>query len=184
MYTRRSMKLGNILFSVLFILALASCNDEPKYADPEAHEKTTLLNEQYAPLIVGTWYYENTSDKHRFHEQLTFKADGTLTGIRKWQGRSLVTIDGEERFTDWKDVEELNGSFTGTWNLRYGAPDGNDRRNCLILHASYDNKEYMAYSYVATFDYANETTLRFKGYYYNDADGWTNYHRGNMEPSF
>ena len=29
----------------------------------------------------------------------------------------LVTIDGEERYTDWQDVEGENGTFTGTWQL-------------------------------------------------------------------
>ena len=98
----------NIFVMCSAVLSFASCSsDEPKYADPEAHEKTVLLNEQYGPLIVGTWHYENISDSQRYFERLTFLADGTLTGMRKWQTRKLVTIDGEQRYTDWENVEPL-----------------------------------------------------------------------------
>ncbi len=93
------MRAKNIL-SILFIaISLNSCSsDEPQWADPEAHEKTVKLNEQYGPLMVGTWQYENISDTQRYFERLTFQADGTLTGMRKWQTRKLVTIDGEQRY--------------------------------------------------------------------------------------
>ena len=60
------------------------------------------LNEQYGPLMVGTWHYENISDTQRYFERLTFQTDGTLTGMRKWQTRKPVTIDGEQRYTDWE----------------------------------------------------------------------------------
>ena len=42
----------------------------------------------------------------------------------------------------------------------------------------------MAYSYVATFDYADDTTLRFQGYYAKDEDGRVNFLRGDAELSF
>ena len=101
------MKHTKLLFLLIAALAFVSCgSDEPRYADPEAHEKTVQLNEQYGPLIVGTWHYENISDTQRFIEQLTFQADGTLTGMRKWQTRKLVTIDGKE---------QIVVAGTGTW---------------------------------------------------------------------
>ena len=54
------MKHTKLLFLLIAALAFASCgSDEPRYADPEAHEKTVKLNEQYGPLMVGTWHYEN-----------------------------------------------------------------------------------------------------------------------------
>ena len=118
---------------MLAAFSLASCSsDEPRYADPEAHEKTVQLNEQYGPLMVGTWHYENISETQRYFECLMFQADGTLTGMRKWQARKLVTIDDKEQYTDWEDVE-LSGTFTGTWQLRYWSPEGNsgEKRNCL-----------------------------------------------------
>lgn len=174
------------LLLLVVTLSFCSCSSEPEYADPEAHERTIQLNEKYAPLMVGTWYYENTNDTHRFFERLTFKADSTFTGMRKWQGRKLVTIDGKEQYTDWESIEPLEGTFTGTWSLRYWNPDGNGKRNCLGLTATYDDEEwnYMAYSCVATFDYANATTLCFRGIYYNDDDGWAHYQRGDADPSF
>ena len=134
------MKQAKLLFLLIAALAFASCgSDEPRYADPEAHEKTVQLNEQYGPLMVGTWHYENISETQRYFECLMFQADGTLTGMRKWQTRKLVTIDDKEQYTDWEDVE-LSGTFKGTWQLRYWSPEGNsgEKRNCLQLTATYD----------------------------------------------
>ena len=158
------MKHTKLLFLLIAALAFASCgSDEPRYADPEAHEKTVQLNEQYGPLMVGTWHYENISDTQRYFERLTFQGDGTLTGMRKWQTRKLVTIDGEQRYTG-------NG----------------EKRNCLLLNAHYEgaNSGHMAYSNIATFDYADETTLRFEGFYFKDKDGWITFLRGEAEPGF
>ena len=171
---------------MLTAFSIASCgSDEPRYANPEAHEKTVQLNEQYGPLMVGTWHYENISDTQRYFERLTFQADGTLTGMRKCQTRKPVTIDGEQRYTDWEDVE-LSGTFTGTWQLIYWSPEGNsgEKRNCLQLTATYDDagRDYMAYS--CAFAYADATTLRIQGYYVKDPDGWVNYQRGEVEPGF
>ena len=194
----KTMKLWRIAFMMLAAFSLASCgSDEPRYADPEAHEKTVQLNEKYAPLMVATWHYEKIGERHRYFERLTFKDDGTFTGFRKWQCRELVTIDGKEQYTDWQNAGQptgwgdeegpMNGTFTGTWQLRYWNPEGegSTKRNCLQLEAKYDEeRKYMAYSYVATFDYADETTLRFQGYYAKDEDGWVNFQRGDAEASF
>ena len=180
------------LLSVIVVLTTAfsvvSCSKDPEWADPEAHEKTIQLNEKYGPLMVGTWHYENSNDKHHFIELLTFKDDGTFTGKRIWQSRKLITIDGKEQYTDWEDVEELSGSFSGKWSLRYWSPEGDDgiKRNCLNLYATYDDepaKDYMAYSHVTDFDYANETTLRIRGIFFNDEDGWANYQRDDASNS-
>jgi opacity protein-like surface antigen len=181
------MKQKMALLFFLAALALTACSSDPQWADPEAHEKTVQLNEQYGPLMVGTWHYEKIGERHRYFERLTFKDDGTLTGYRKWQQRELVTIDGEQRYTDWEDVE-LSGTFTGTWQLRYWSPEGNsgEKRNCLQLTATYDDagRDYMAYSCALTFAYADATTLRIQGYYVKAPDGWINYQRGPSEPSF
>ena len=122
------------------LFSLASCSSDPQWADEEAHEKTVLLNEQYGPLLVGTWHIEKIGEKQRYFERLTFTSDGTLTGERKWQNRKFVTIDGNEQYTDWEDVE-LSGTFKGTWQLRYWSPEGNsgEKRNCLQLTATYDD---------------------------------------------
>ena len=174
----KTKKIWRIAFMMLAAFSLASCgSDEPRYADPEAHEKTVLLNEQYGPLLVGTWHIEKIGEKQRYFERLTFTSDGTLTGERKWQNRKLVTIDGEQRYTDWEDVE-LSGTFT----------EGNsgEKRNCLQLTATYDDagRDYMAYSCALTFAYADATSLRIQGYYVKDPDGWINYQRGPSEPGF
>ena len=191
------MKPTKALFLFLVALALTACSSDPQWADPEAHEKTEQLRKQYTPIIAGTWHVEYVKDKGRFFERLTFSADGTFTGMRKWQTRKLVTIDGEEQYTDWQNAGQptgwgdeegpMNGTFTGTWQLRYWNPEGegSTKRNCLQLEAKYDEeRKYMAYSYVATFDYADDTTLRFQGYYAKDEDGMVNFLRGDAEPSF
>jgi hypothetical protein len=133
-----TMKFWKIAFVMLAAFSLASCSsDEPRYADPEAHEKTVQLNEQYGQLMVGTWHCESISDTQRYFEQLTFNADGTLTGMRKWQFRKLVKTDGEQRYTDWESEDILEGTFSGTWKLRYYSPEGmtGEKRNCLLLNA-------------------------------------------------
>ena len=176
-----------IITILLALVSLASCSSDPQWADEEAHEKTEQLRKQYTPIIAGTWHVEYIKDKGRFFERLTFSADGTFTGMRKWQTRKLVTIDDKEQYTDWEDVE-LSGTFTGTWQLRYWSPEGNsgEKRNCLQLTATYDDagRDYMAYSCALTFAYADATTLRIQGYYVKAPDGWINYQRGEAEPGF
>ena len=185
----KTMKIWrNILVMTAAILSLVSCSSDPQWADEEAHEKTEQLQKQYGPMMIGTWHYENISDTERFFEQLTFNTDGTLSGMRKWQIRKVVTIEGEQRYTDWESVEPLEGIFSGTWKLSYYSPEGmaGEKRNCLLLNAKYEgaNSEYMAYSNIATFDYVDETTLRFEGFYFKDEEGRIVFLRGTQEPSF
>ena len=80
----------------LISITFTSCgSSEPEWVDPEAHEKTEQLQKQYGPLMVGTWHYEKVGESQRFFEELSFKDDGTFTGMRKWQTRQLVTVNGE-----------------------------------------------------------------------------------------
>ena len=174
------MKIWRIAFAMLAAFFLASCgSDELQWADPEAHERTEQLREQYGTLMVGTWHYEKYGEvteqrepssllewpsrdgtrhgqSQRFFEQLMFNDDGTFTGMRNWQTRKLVTIDGEQRYTDWETLE-LSGTFTGTWSLSYWAPYGGEKSNYLQLIAKYDGEtqNYMAYSTSLTFGYAD-----------------------------
>ena len=185
----KTMKIWrNILVTTAAIFFLSSCSSDPQWADEEAHEKTEQLQKQYGPMMIGTWYYENISDTERYFERLTFNADGTLSGMRKWQSRKVVTIEGEQRYTDWESVEPLEGTFSGTWKLSYYSLEGmaGEKRNCLLLNAKYEgaNSEYMAYSNIATFDYADETTLCFEGFYFKDKEGRIVFLRGTQEPSF
>ena len=145
------MKQKMALLFALVALVLTACSSDPQWADPEAHEKTVELNEQYGPLMAGTWHYEKIGERQRYFERLTFNEDGTFTGMRIWQSRQLVTIDGNEQYTDWTNVLDdtgwgdeapMNGTFTGTWQLRYWNPEGegSTKRNCLRLEAHYDNE--------------------------------------------
>lgn len=180
------MKQLRLVIVAIAALTLASCGSEgPQWADPEAHEKTEQLREQYTPLIVGTWHYEKVLEKKRAFEQLTFNADGTLSGQRKWQTRQLVTIGGEEQYTDWEDMSDENGTFTGTWSLVWERNSKGVGENRIDLYAKWDDEDntIIAYSHNPLFGYADETTLQFAGYWQN-SDGWTNYERGDTEPSF
>ena len=184
-----NMKNKIIITALLALVAttLASCgSDEPEWADPEAHEKMEQLRAQYTPFIVGTWHYENIGDRQRVFEQLTFNADGTLKGLRKWQTRQLVTIEGQEQYTDWENLSQPNGHFAGTWALIWERNEKGVGENRLFLYGDYDETDivtYMPYSTRALFDDADATTLRFAGYW-QDNDGWTTYQRGEAEPSF
>ena len=181
------MRTKIIFFILLTAISFVSCgSDEPQWADPEAHEKTEQLRALYTPFIVGTWHYEKVGEKQRVFEQLTFNADGTLSGQRKWQSRQVVTIDGKEQYTDWEDIPQMNGTFTGTWSLVWERNDKGVGENRLYLHAQFDDITITAlpYSNNAMFDYADATTLRFAGFYWQDSDGWTSYERGEAEPSF
>ena len=76
------MKFWKIAFVMLAAFSLASCSsDEPRYADPEAHEKTVQLNEQYGQLMVGTWqkvYDEGVADAGTV--QYTFRPQSANNG--------------------------------------------------------------------------------------------------------
>jgi hypothetical protein len=173
-----------ILAVFLTVIALASCSKDPEYADKEAYEKTLQLKRQYAPIIVGTWHFEQISDDQHFFEQLTFQSDGTLRGLRKWQTRQLVTIDGKEQYTDWENIDMLNGSFLGDWVLHWERDSKGEGHNRIVLYGKYtDPNGFLAYSHNLLFDTANDTTLQFQGYFFNEK-GWTVYQRGAAEPSF
>lgn len=180
------MFLWRIALALLAAFFLTSCSSDPEYSDPEAHEKMEKLREQYAPIIVGTWHFEQITDKQRFFEQLTFQEDGQLSGVRKWQSRELVTIDGEQRYSDWEDNAWSEGTFTGQWTLVWDRDDKGVGSNQLNLYATFDSDgvHYLAYSSRLAFDYADATTLCFQSYWFHTEDGVIRYQRGAAEPTF
>ena len=183
------MKTTRTILLFLAAFAMTACSSDPQWVDEEAHEKTEQLRKQYTPIIAGTWHVEYVKDKGRFFERLTFSADGTFTGMRKWQTRKLVTIDGEEQYTDWQDFVDYNGKFTGTWKLSWerdkeGAPGANRLWLSAVFDENHD-RTYYAYDLNALFIHADETTLSFTGGFVpNGVDGETVYTRGDAEPSF
>lgn len=171
---------------LLFSIVLMSCHNEPEYADPEAHEKTEQLQQRYAPLLAGTWHVEQMGEKLRCFERLTFLPDGKLQGMRKLQMRQLVTVDGEERYTVWKETEGLSGVFSGTWRLHWERDDKGIGHERIILHAAFEGNgsQYTAYSHNVPFNFVNENRLRFSGFMFSNKDGWTEYQKGTAEPGF
>jgi len=183
------MKTTKALLLFLAAFALTACSSDPQWADEEAHEKTEQLRKQYTPIIVGTWHVEYVKDKGRFFERLTFNTDGTFTGMRKWQTREVVTINGEEQYTDWQDFMHYNGTFTGKWKLSWERDaEGVPGANRIMLTADFDeehDRTYYAYNLNALFIHADETTLSFTGGFVPNGDnGETVYTRGDAEPSF
>ena len=119
-----------IAILLISLIAFAACSEsEPEPVDPVGHERTARLNERFAPLFVGSWHYEYMGNTQRYFERLTFRADSTFTGARKWQRRERVMVGGEEQYTDWESVEGMTGAFKGTWSLRYWSPDGGEKRD-------------------------------------------------------
>ena len=185
-YIKTAQTMKQIAILLISLIAFAACSDsDPEPVDPVGHERTAILNERFAPQFVGSWHYEYMGNTQRFFERLTFRADSTFTGARKWQRRERVTVGGEDQYTDWEPVEGMTGAFKGTWSLRYWSPDGGEKRDCLLLDAKYITGEGdIAYAWVAAFDYISETSLRFRSPYFNDEGGWANYRRGDGSPSF
>jgi len=181
----KEMKFWSITMTMVAALSLVSCSSDPEYADQEAYEKTEQLRQQYTPFIIGTWHYEKSLDKQRAFEQLTFNVDGTLNGQRKWQTRQVVTIGGEEQYTDWEDMPEENGTFTGTWSLKWERNSSGVGENRIIIYALWDDKDnpFTAYSHNPLFGNADKNNLQFAGHWQN-SDGWTIYERGEAESSF
>lgn len=174
-----------IFLPLLLALCFVSCSSEPEYADPEAHSKTEQLRQQYIPLLTGTWHTEQITDRKRHFERLTFHADGILSGLRKFQVRQLVSVDGQERYTDWEDVDILCGSFSGTWHLQWQRNDESTGQNRIILYAVFDKtNNYVAFSHDLTFSLVNDTLLRLVGHGFSNKDGWLEFQKGNAEPSF
>ena len=185
----KAMKICRLVMTMLALFVIVSCSSDPEWADPEAHEKTEQLQKEYGPLLVGTWHCEYTNESQRYYEQLTFQEDGTLTGYRKWQTRKLVTIDGEQQYTDWETMESLVGHFTGRWKLEWVRNGSGVGENRISLYAKFDDEEKtsLAYSHnvlFVLFEYCGETTFRITGFQDHDDDGWTSYQRGAAEPSF
>lgn len=90
------------------------------------------------------------------------------------------------KYTDWENLSQPNGNFTGTWSLSWERNGEGMGDNRLFLYAQYAEDDiitYLPYSANVLFDHADATTLSFAGYW-QDSDGWTSYQRGEAEPSF
>ena len=174
-------------FALLFVLILAACSNDPSWVDTEAHEKTMQLREQYTPVLTGTWHFEYMSEKQRCYEQLTFGADGSLSGQRKWLTRGVVTIDGKETFTDWEEIEDA--PFTGTWQLQWKrSDDGKSGSDQLMLYAGFTDSNWMAYANDMLFIAADDEQLTVSGHlfgYIRDREkGQITFLRGESKPDF
>ena len=135
----KTMKLWRIAFMMLAAFSLASCgSDEPRYADPEAHEKTVQLNEQYGPLMVGTWHYENISDTQRYFERLTHYENISDTQ-RYFERLTIGSGDGSptHRSVTEKSIHQKTSLMVDAFgHSKKSAPPSANRFSPPILRAS------------------------------------------------
>ncbi len=75
------------VISLFLLILLTACGSEWEYADPEAHEKTEQLQQEYNAKLQGSWHREVVNSDHRFFERITFKADQSYTLYRVWKMR-------------------------------------------------------------------------------------------------
>ena len=64
------------ILSSLLLCLLTACSSEWEYADPEAHEKTEQLQQEYNAKLQGSWHRE-------VHRNLVF-----ILGASEYQGRT------------------------------------------------------------------------------------------------
>ena len=79
----------------------------------------------------------------------------------------------------------MNGTFKGTWSLKWERNSSGVGENRLTLLADWDDKinPVIAYGHNLLFGYADATTLQFAGHWQN-TESWTIYARGEAAPSF
>ena len=149
---------------------LTACSSEWEYADPEAHEKTEQLQQEYNAKLQGSWHREVVNSDHRFFERITFKADQSYTLYRVWKMRQ-----GDE----WEDFPEPSviGESTGTWSLYWERLNTKEGQNILAL----SNK--LSGTLLRFIDIINDQLL-VEGVPYLPTDGPTVYKRGEGTPSF
>ena len=158
------------VISLFLLILLTACGSEWEYADPEAHEKTEQLQQEYNAKLQGSWHREVVNSDHRFFERITFKADQTYTLYRVWKMRQ-----GDE----WEDFPEPSaiGESTGTWSLYWERLNTKEGQNILAL----SNK--VSGTLLRFIDIINDQLL-VEGVPYLPIDEPTVYERGEGTPSF
>jgi len=158
------------ILSSLLLCLLTACSSEWEYADPEAHEKTEQLQQEYNAKLQGSWHREVVNSDHCFFERITFKADQSYTLYRVWKMRQ-----GDE----WEDFPEPSviGESTGTWSLYWERLNTKEGQNILAL----SNK--VSGTLLKFIDIINDQLL-VEGVPYLPIDEPTVYERGEGTPSF
>lgn len=150
------------------MITTGACGLDPQWADPELHEQTLKLREQYTPKLAGQWYRIGEKDTRKFYVSINFKADGTMTAIEKMVRRDTVMVNGQPTLTDWETV--MNDTTHTTWNLYINRDTGNGN---LIYRMHITNV------YDMLFNGIKGDTLHVSGFY-----GFRYLLRGDVQPDF
>ena len=110
------------VISLFLLILLTACGSEWEYADPEAHEKTEQLQQEYNAKLQGSWHREVVNSDHRFFERITFKADQSYTeSTGSWslywqrlnnkEGQNVLTLANEISGTLLKFIDIINNQL-------------------------------------------------------------------------
>ncbi len=150
------------IICILTAALMAACGLDPEPADPELREASLEVKEKYEPILTGEWYFDTTfSDKLIYKESLKLGADHSFTHSIKFMQRDLVTINGEETYTDW---EIHNDSSAGSWRATaYRDDETKAIKKRLTLTNEYATGTVSIF--LLTFTEANDTAIFLKNYY-------------------
>ena len=145
------------VISLFLLILLTACGSEWEYADPEAHEKTEQLQQEYNAKLQGSWHRE-------------VKADQSYTLYRVWKIRQ-----GDE----WEDFPEPSviGESTGSWSLYWQRLNNKEGQNVLTL------ANEISGTLLKFIDIINDQLI-VEGVPYLPTDGSTVYERGEGTTSF
>lgn len=157
------------------LCACHGLNPHPTYTNTPS-EETMALRNKYQKLLVGSWYYEDSTDRHRIYEQYTLQANDSLTGHIKFASRQLVSIKGQQVYTDW-EIEEDDTIKHGTWALYF---DKDLQKSMIYINHIHEPGKSANSVYYEFRDAGNE--------YAHWRSTWrakiVEFKRGNLEPSF
>ena len=105
-----------ILVLPTVIWSLSSCSSDPQivindYNSPE----TKLLQQKYGQLLIGEWSYTQQNETHMSCQKFCFHTDSTAECIYIHKSRELVSVQGEQVYTDW--TPQWNDTIVGNWQL-------------------------------------------------------------------
>ena len=93
----KALKLIGLLISILCTVSCSKNDDEDSRSDKDT---------EYSSIIVGSWYYENTTvDTYKQNVLLEFSGGGDCTRYEKQSNRQSWTTDGVKHYGEWETTE-------------------------------------------------------------------------------
>ena len=101
------------VISLFLLILLTACGSEWEYADPEAHEKTEQLQQEYNAKLQGSWHREEGDEWEDFPEPSVI-GESTGSWSLYWQrlnnkeGQNVLTLANEISGTLLKFIDIIN----------------------------------------------------------------------------